>query len=332
MRVLVTGGGGFLGSHIVMRLLENGYETSVFGRRDYPALAAKGVRCFKGDLGDFAAVRLAVEGHDAVIHSAALPGIWGKFEVYYHANVLGTINVLAAAREFGVKRLVYTSTPSVVHGGSGIEGGDETLPYPDHYLTPYAATKAEAEKKVIAANSQEFSVAAIRPHLIFGPGDRQLIPKLVERARQGRLIRVGGGTNLISVSYVENVAHAHVLALEHLGPAGTAHGQIYFINEPQPVNCWQFINRIVTGLGLPAIKRGIPACLAYGAGWLCEKIHGALDRSDDPRLTRFLVSQLSTSHWFKTTKAERQLGWKPLVDFDEGVEKMLAYMKTAQKA
>lgn len=327
MRVLVTGGGGFLGSHIVSALLEHGHEPAVFGRRDYPALAARGIRCVKGDLADPEAVGAAVRDVDAIVHCAALPGIWGDYAAYHRANVLGTQNIVAAARARGVGRLVYTSTPSVVHSGSGIVGGNESLPYPDHYLTPYAETKAKAEKLVLAANSPELAVAAIRPHLIFGPGDTQLIPKLLARAKAGRLRRIGDGTNLISVSYVENVADAHVLALERLGPGGAAAGQAYFVNEPEPVNCWDFINAVVTGMGLPAVTKSVPFGLAYKAGWLCETLYALLGRRDDPPVTRFLATQLATSHWFKTDKAQRELGWRPRVSLAEGVWRMLDSMR-----
>lgn len=323
MRVLVTGGGGFLGSHIVDLLLKRGDEVAVFGRRDYPELAAREVRCFRGDLADAGAVRLAVDGSDAVVHAASLAGIWGDRRVYYRTNVTGAKNVLDAARAHGVERLLYTSTPSVVHGGDGIEGGDESLPYPDHFLTPYAETKAIAEKTLLAANGPDLAVAAIRPHLIFGPGDTQLIPKLLARAKSGRLKRVGDGTNRISVSYVENVADAHLLALDQLGPGGKAAGQVYFVNQPEPVNCWDFINSLVVGAGIPAIRKSVPFGLAYRAGWLCEKAWALMGRKDDPPVTRFLAAQLATSHWFKTDKAQRELDWRPRFTLEEGVRRLL---------
>ena len=327
MKVLVTGGGGFLGSHIVSALLARGHEPIAFGRREYPALAARGVRCVRGDLADAEAVKAAVRGCDAVVHSAAIPGIWGKYDTYYRANVLGTQNVVDAVRAHGVGRLLYTSTPSVVHGGDGIDGGDESLPYPDHYLTPYAETKARAEKLVLAAHSPELAVAAIRPHLIFGPGDTQLIPKLLARARTGKLKRIGDGTNRISVSYVENVADAHVLALEHLRRGGSAAGQVYFVNEPEPVNCWDFINSLIRGAGVPEVTKSIPFSLAYKAGWVCEKLYALFGRQEDPPVTRFLATQLATSHWFRTEKAQRDLGWRPRVSLEEGIRRMLESMK-----
>ena len=321
--ILVTGGGGFLGGHIVAKLLARGDKVRVFGRRFYPELHRQGVDCRRGDLADADAVRKAAEGCQAVIHTAAIPGVWGEYRIYYDANYLGTKNVIEAAIAAGMGRMVYTSTPSVVHDGESIVGGDESLPYAVNFLTPYAETKALAEKLVLDMNSSGFATAAIRPHLIFGPGDTQLIPKLLDRARKGKLIRIGDGKNLVSVSYVENVADAHIMLLDNLCPGSVPSGRAYFINEPEPVNCWDFINRIVTGAGLKPIVRGIPYRVAYAGGWLCEKIWGALGRKDDPRITRFLADQLATSHWFTTDRAERDFGWKPAVSLDEGVRRML---------
>ncbi len=322
--ILVTGGGGFLGRHIVDKLLQRGEGVRVFGRRDYPDLARRGVECRRGDIADPDDVRSAAQGCSAILHTAALPGVWGTYDLYRRANYVGTGNVLDAARSLGIGKVVYTSTPSVVHGGRGIAGGDETLPYPDRYLTHYAATKAAAEQLVLAANSPALATAAIRPHLIFGPGDTQLIPKLLARAKAGQLRVIGDGRNRISVSYVENVADAHLAALDRLAPGSPVAGQVYFVNEPEPVVCWDFINRIVVGAGLPRVTASVPAGLAYAGGWLCEMLGVLTARREDPRLTRFLVSQLSTDHWFRVDKARRELGWEPRVSLDDGLARMLA--------
>ncbi len=327
-RIMVTGGGGFLGRHIVARLLERGDKVRVLGRRPYPDLSKQGVDCRQGDIADADAVYRAMEGVTAVIHTAALPGVWGEYHTYYRANYLGSKHIVEAAIAVGADRLVYTSTPSVVHGGHSIEGGDESLPYPDSYLTYYAATKAMAEKLILGMNSDAFATTALRPHLIFGPGDTQLIPKLLDRARAGRLRRVGNGMNKVSVSYVENVADAHIAALDRLGPGTPVAGQAYFINEPEPVNCWDFINRLVTGVGLPKISKSVPFRLAYAAGWLMEKVWKTLGRTDDPLMTRFLATQLATSHWFVVDKAKRDLGWEPKVSLDEGIARLLASLNT----
>lgn len=325
--ILVTGGGGFLGRHIVARLRERGERVRVLGRRDYPDLALLGVECLRGDVADQEIVRRAAAGCRAIFHTAAIPGVWGPYRMYHQANFIGSRNVVEAATAAGVRTLVYTSTPSVVYGRRAIDGGDESLPYPDEYLTAYAATKALAERLVLGANSDRLRTLAIRPHLLFGPGDTQLIPKLIERARAGKLMRVGDGRNLISVSYVGNVADAHLAALDTLEAGSGAAGRAYFVNEPEPVNCWDFINRILRGVGLPEIRRGVPFAAAYGAGWLLEKTYGLLRLPGEPRITRFLATQLATSHWFVVDRARRELGWNPRVGFDEAVELMLADMR-----
>lgn len=317
--ILITGGGGFLGRHIVQRLLERGDAVRVMGRRPYPDLVKKGVDCRLGDVADAQAALEAARGCGAIVHAAAIPGLWGRYALYDAANHLGTRNILAAARAHGIARLVHTSTPSVVHGGKDIEGGDESLPYPARHSNPYAATKALAEQLVLRANSPDLATLAIRPHLMFGPGDTQLIPKLLERAATGRLRRVGDGRNLVSVAHVGNVADAHIAALDRLEPGSPAAGQVYFVNEPEPVNCWDFINRILTAAGLPPVSRSVSFRTAYAAGWLLEKTYSLLGREDDPPMTRFLAEQLATSHWFRVDKARRELDWTPKASIEEGI-------------
>ncbi|MDR1520616.1 MAG: NAD-dependent epimerase/dehydratase family protein [Planctomycetota bacterium] len=322
--ILITGGGGFLGSHIAGRLLERGDSVRVFGRRFYPDLAAAGADCRQGDVADPAAVRKAVDGCRSIIHCAAMPGIDGDYRLHYAANYLGTKNVIDAAVSLGVRRLVHTSSPAVVNAGQDIEGGDEDLPYPAKYLCPYAATKALAEKLALGMNSAGFATIAIRPHLMFGPGDTQLLPKLLALAGRGRLRRVGNGKNLVSVCYVENAAHAHILALDALQSGSPAAGRAYFINEPEPVNCWDFINRLVTAAGFPEVRKSIPFPAAYAIGWLGEKTFALLKRREDPPMTRFLACQLARNHWFRVDRARRDLGWEPAVMLEVALRRTLA--------
>lgn len=324
MKALVTGGGGFLGRHIVSRLRARGDAVRVLGRRDYPDLAAAGVECVRGDVADAAAVAAACAGVDAAFHVASLAGVWGKRENYFNANVAGTKNLLQACAAQGVGRLVYTSTPSVVYGREPICGGDESLPYPEKYLTHYAATKAEAERLVLAADRAGLRTCALRPHLIWGPGDTNLVPRIADRARSGRLARIGRGDNLISVTYVENAAEAHLAACDRLRPGSPVCGQAYFINEKEPVNCWEFIGSILATLGLPPARRAVGARAAYAAGAACEAVYALLGREAEPPLTRFVALQLSTSHWFKIDRAERELGWTPAVTVAEGLRRMAA--------
>jgi len=324
MHVLVTGGGGFVGRHVVARLCSRADRVRVLGRRAYPDLAAEGVECVRGDLTDSACVREACQGVDAVFHIGAKAGVWGPYEEYRAINLDGTRNVLDACAAQGVQRLVYTSTPSVVYGRAPIDGGDESLPYPARYLTAYAETKALAERSVIAANGTDgLCTCALRPHLIWGPGDTNLIPRIVERARAGRLVRVGDGQNRISVSYVENIADAHLAACDRLAAGSPVCGQCYFVNDREPVNCWGFIEEVVARVGAPAIRRSLSARSAYCIGAVLECVYRALRLRGEPLMTRFLALQLSTSHWFRIDKAARDLGWEPDVAPAEGLERLV---------
>lgn len=323
-KVLIIGGGSFLGAHLTRQLLAAGKAVRVFGRRDYPALRAWGAEAVRGDVTDAGAVQAAVAGMDAVCHLAAKVGISGRAAEYRAVNVGGVRNVVAACLAAGVGRLLYTSTPSVVFRRGDIAGGDETLPYADKFLTAYAATKAEAERLVLAANGPRLATCALRPHLIWGPGDANLIPRIARKARAGRLFQVGDGRNLVSVSYVENVADAHAAALARLAPGAACAGKAYFVNEPEPVNCWEFVGRVLEVLGLPPIRRRLPWEIAYAAGAVLETAGRWLRPGWEPPVTRFLALQLSRSHWFRPDAAMRDLGWAPKVDIDEGLRRLAA--------
>lgn len=323
MAVLVTGGGGFLGRHIVKRLQDRGAEVRVLGRRPYPDLSEQGVNCIQGDLTDEAIVKTACDGVDAVFHVAALAGVWGKRESYYQPNVIGTKNVLAACKACGVPKLVYTSTPSVVYGHDPIENGDEALPYPETYLTHYADTKSIAERSVLAASGTDgFAACSLRPHLIWGPGDTNLIPRIRARAQAGRLMQVGDGSNRISISYVENIADAHIHAYERLEAGSPLCGQAYFVNETEPVNCWGFIGDMLKALDCPPIRKKVSFRLAYAMGAIFETVYKLLGKQEEPLMTRFLALQLATSHWFNTAKAQRDLEWSPVVPVEEGLQRI----------
>ncbi len=322
---LVTGGGGFLGRWLVAKLRARGVRVRVLGRREYPDLAAQGVDCRRGDLADSAALSAACADVECVFHVAARAGIWGHREDFWRDNLTGTENLLAAVRAAGIKRLVYTSTPSVVFDRRPIEDGDERLPYASRFLAAYPASKAAAERLVLAAHGPDLATCALRPHLIWGPGDTNLIPRLIARARAGRLVRIGSGRNLISVSYVENVADAHLAAADRLAePRSPAGGQAYFINEPEPVNCWEFIGQLLAGLGCPPVGRSMPLAAAYALGWACECAWTILRRTDEPPMTRFLALQLGESHWFRPEKAVRELNWRPAISIAEGQRRLFA--------
>ncbi len=322
MRALVTGGGGFLGGAIVRRLLARGDEVRSFARSAYPELEALGVDVRRGDVCDAEAVSAAVEGCETVFHVAALPGVWGSSREYHRTNVVGTDNVLAACRAHGVKRLVYTSTPSVVHSGRDIEGGDESLPYASAFAAHYPRTKAIAERRVLEANGETLCTLALRPHLIWGPGDNHLVPRILARGRAGRLRLIGKRRNLIDTVYIDNAANAHLLAADRLEPGARCAGKAYFISNGEPRPLAEITNGILAAAGLPPVTRRIPALFAYAVGALAELVYAVLRIRTEPPLTRFLARQLSTAHWFEIGAARRDLGYECAVSIEEGLRRL----------
>lgn len=321
-KALVTGGGGFLGLYIVEQLLADGFDVRSFSRSSYESLQILNVEHVAGDLRDSPAVERACEGVDVVFHTAAVPGIWGSREMFFGINTTGTENVIAACRKHSVPKLVYTSSPSVVFGGEDHVNADESLPYPPTWLAHYPATKASAEQRVLAASDGSFSTCALRPHLIWGPRDTQLVPRLIQRAKAGRLRIIGDGSNEISMSYVENVAAAHLQAARALSPDSPSAGQAYFINEPEPIGCWEWINTLLARAGLQPVQKSISTRAAYRIGAILEFVYSTLRLSSEPPMTRFLASQLSTSHSYDISKAQRDFGYKPIVSVEEGLAKL----------
>ncbi|HUE17193.1 MAG TPA: NAD-dependent epimerase/dehydratase family protein [Planctomycetaceae bacterium] len=328
MNVLVTGGAGFLGLYLTEQLAARGDRVRVISRRPHPRLAELGVEWQPGDVRDPTAVNRACQGIDTVFHAAAIPGIWGPWKLFYETNTLGTLNMLQACRKARVARFVYTSSPSVIHDGGDHLGIDESHPYPSRYLCHYPHTKALAEQAVLAANGQDgLSTVALRPHLIWGPRDTQLVPRLIQRARSGRLRRVGNGTNLISMSYVENAAAAHLQAAAALSPASPAAGRAYFINELEPVNLWGWINELLSRAALPPVRKAISAGAAYTIGATCEATYRVLRLRGEPPMTRFLAQQLSGSHYYDVGRAQRDFDYEPIVPVDEGIRRLEPELK-----
>ena len=328
MKALVTGGGGFLGGAIVRFLRQRGDEVRSFARGAYPALEEAGVEVRRGNLADAAAVSRAVQGMDVVFHVAGLPGVWGPYEDYHRANVTGTEHVLAACRRHEVRRLVFTSTPSVVHGGRDIEGGDESLPYAATFSTHYPRTKAVAERMVLAADGERLSTVALRPHLVWGPGDNHLVPRIVARGRAGRLRLIGDRPNLVDTVYVDNAAEAHLAAADRLAPGTPCAGKAYFISNGEPLPLAELTNGILAAAGLPPVTKRIPVPIAVALGGLAELVYGVLRIRSEPPLTRFVARQLSTAHWFDISAARRDLGYQPRVSIEEGLRRLAAAFST----
>ena len=327
MNILVTGGGGFLGQAICRRLLERGHAVSSFSRGHYPELATLGVRQLQGDLAQLDAVLDAFEGQDAVFHVAARAGGWGSFQDYFDANVKGTAHVLAACRMHGIARLVYTSTPSVTHRRSHpVTGGNEAnTPPGTGFLAWYPATKRIAEENVLAANDAQLATVALRPRLIWGPGDTQLLPRLVQRARAGRLRLVGDGLNKIDTTFIANAAQAHLDAFDHLSPGARCAGRAYFISNGEPKTVAEMINSLLRAAGAPPVEKTIPFRAAWWLGWALESAWGTLGLRGEPPMTRFLAEQLSTTHFYDISAARRDFGYRPQVSILEGLKQLAAH-------
>ncbi len=329
MRALVTGGGGFLGGRIARMLHERGDDVTVFGRSAYAHMTAIGIRCVQGDVRDADAVRRACTGIDVIFHAAALPGIWGPEQLYYQINTAGTENVIRAAQACGVGRLIYTSSPSVVLGSAPVRGGDESLPYPGRYLAPYPRTKALAERSVLAANSGHLRTVALRPHLIFGPGDPHLLPRIVARARQRRLVRIGDGENLVDITYIDNAALAHVQAADELSSPGRCAGRAYFISQGEPVKLWSWIGEVLARIGAPPVRRRLSHGAARCAGACMEGLYRLLRIRTEPPMTRFLADQLAQDHYFDIGAARRDFAYAPAVSTPEATDRLVEWLKAS---
>jgi nucleoside-diphosphate-sugar epimerase len=319
---LVTGGGGFLGRAIVERLLARGDQVRSFARGDYPELAQLGVEVLHGDLADAEAIGDACRGCEVVFHVAARAGVWGKYRDYHEPNVRGTENVIDACQVQGVSRLVFTSSPSVVFAGGDMENVDESVGYPARHHSHYSATKALAEQAVLAADGDHLRTLILRPHLIWGPRDNHIVPRLIARARAGQLRQIGDGTNKIDSTYIDNAADAHVLAADALEANPNAAGRAYFISNGEPLPVWELINRIIVAAGLPPVEHKISRRAARALGAVLEFAHSVFGIEAEPRLTRFVVDELTTSHWFDISASRRELGYEPRVSIAEGLRRL----------
>ena len=324
MKVLITGGGGFLGSHLARRLFGRGDDVTVLGRSTFPQFD-KSIHCVQVDIRNQDALTRALKGQAVVFHTAAIPGIWGNYNEFYQTDVVGTSNVIAACRTQNVKKLIYTSSPSVVFGQEDIEGVDESAPYPKTYLCHYPKTKAMAEQQVMQANGTALATVCLRPHLIWGPGDPHLVPRLIERARRNKLVRVGNGMNRVDMIYIDNAVEAHVQACDRLEPEGDVAGNCYFVSDGKPVVLWNWIDDVLRKLGLPPAERSVSFEMATLLGTLLEGIYGLLRVKTEPPMTRFLAAQLAASHYFNISRARRDFGYNPVVSSEEGMDRLVEY-------
>jgi nucleoside-diphosphate-sugar epimerase len=321
MRVLVTGASGMLGRATATALAERGDDVTVLQRR--PA----GLACREvlGDVADPAVVARAVDGQDAVLHLAAKVDVTGRWAEYLRANVEGTRTVVDACRRAGVGRLVHVSSPSVAHGGQALVGVGAGPADPARARGHYARSKAVAERDALAADSPSLAVLVVRPHLVWGPGDTQLVERIVERARAGRLPVIGSGAALIDTTYVDNAADALVAAVDACGRGnGGAHGEALVVSNGEPRPVAEVIARLCAAAGVPGPRRRVPFRLAWAAGAAVEGVWTATSRRDTPPLTRFLAEQLATAHWFDQRRTREALAWTPRIGLAEGFVRLAA--------
>ncbi len=328
MKILVTGGNGFLGGEIVRQLLARGDEViSVQRSPTHEFQPQSGAVYLRGDIAKYDSIVDHFKGVDAVIHVAAKAGYWGSWNSYFQPNVLGTENVINACREQGIKTLVYTSTPSVVFTGKAISGQDESMPYGEKWLCHYAHTKRIAEEKALKADIHS---VALRPHLIWGAGDNHLIPRLLARARSGKLRIVGDGQNRVDITHVFNAARAHLLALDKLiTEPETINGKAYFLSQGEPVVLWEWINDLLQRVDIKPVTRKVSAQTAYKVGSIFEFFYNLLRLRGEPRMTRFVATELAKDHFFDISAVKRDLSYEAVVGNEDGMRALVKWIKSS---
>jgi len=322
MRVLVTGGSSLIGAGVAAALLARGDEVVVQQRGRSETLGRLGVRQELGDIRDLDVVLAAAAGCDAIVHLAAKVGVVGDWEDYRSINVDGTRNVMNAAQRRGVGRLVHVSSPSVAHGGEPIVGGGADEPVLGRRRAWYPESKAKAEIAALAAAGDELGVVAIRPHLVWGPGDTQLVGRIVERAATGRLALVGGGRALVDTTYIDNAVDSLVAALDAVEPGARCSGRAYVVSNGEPRMIRELVEGICRAAGVPFEPRTVSLRVGRSLGAVVERAWPLLRRDDEPPLTQFLAEQLGTAHWFDPRPARDDLGWTPAVSIDEGLARL----------
>ncbi len=331
----ITGASGFIGRHLAERLLGEGRRLRVFSRRPLPHLEKLGAEIVRGDLADSAALRRGCAGVGTVFHVAGRVGVWGPAGDFFKVNVEGTRNVIAACRAAGVCRLVYTSSPSVVYTGGDLSGVNESMPLCTQAPCAYPTSKAAAERLVSEADSRELGTVSLRPHLVWGPGDRNVVPRVLALAKKGRLKIIGSGRNKVDVTHIANAVDAHLLAERALRSsslidykqigAKNPGGQAYFITNGEPVILWDWINQLLRGLDIPEIERHVSPGTACFAGGVLETLWRVLPLKGEPPITRFIAKEMATDHWFDISAARRDLGYAPRVSVAAGTAELIEH-------
>ena len=330
MKILVTGGLGFVGHHLVGKLIAEGHEVHALGRTANPPKEKllPGMHYHCHDLSAGVVSGEWFRGTHTVFHVAAKAGVGGRYEEYKRANLSATEQLLQACTQNGVERFIYTSTPSVAFSTAPIRGGDESLPYSKEVFSAYASTKALAEQAVLSLHDPAgMRTLALRPHLIWGRGDPHLLPRVISRHRCGKLKIVGDGKNRVDLTHVENVVHAHLCAFRSMDENPALGGSAYFIGQNEPVRLWDWLNEIFSRVGLPSLHKSVPYRTAYHLGHMIEKTWSLFHLQSDPPMTRFLACQLAHDHWFSSAAAESDLGYRPVITMEEAMQKTLPWLQ-----
>lgn len=328
-KCLVTGGGGFLGFALVKKLLELGYQVRTVSRNRYKKLKKLGVEQVIGNIKEPSLVERACDGVDAIFHTAAKTNPWGRYSDFYETNVVGTENLIAAALAAGVTAFIHTSSPSVIAGGHDLEGVDESYPFPEKFHSSYGETKALAEQRVFAAAKGGLPAIVLRPHAIWGPGDTTLVPRILARA--DRMRQIGDGKNLLDTIYIDNAVDAHIKAMRKLSKKSSLSGNCYFVCQGEPVKLWELIDRILSWTGKSISKKPLSHKKAYTVASILEAVYKVFRIKSEPFITRYVVDELSTSHWFSLKAIERDLGFKAAVSVEEGLKLTEKWVKKQYK-
>ena len=331
MKIIVTGGRGFIGSYICEKLCALGHEVHTIGRSKGKPSGTCDPKCFhhQYDLIKDTLPDQLLEGADLFFHVAAKAGVWGKYHDFYESNVTATDNIIQYCKAYDIKRLIYTSTPSVVFSGKPFSNDDESLPYGNTGLSAYAKTKAIAEGKILAANYiGKLQTIALRPHLVWGRGDPHLLPRVIERHRRGKLRIVGSGNNLVDLTHIKNVTHAHICAMKTMVENETFGGKAFFIGQKEPVNLWSWLNEVFDSIGLSPVEKSISHKKAYMIGSCLEKVWSVFGISGEPPMTRFVATQLSHDHWFSNVAAEENLGYQPVINMKKALTETLPWLRS----
>jgi nucleoside-diphosphate-sugar epimerase len=330
MKIIITGGRGFVGKAICEKFRNSTHQIHTIGRSsnfvksDFPSNC---VHHFL-DLAKDPLPKSIFEKTDLVFHVAAKAGVWGKYNDFYSSNVIATQNLISCCKTYHIPKLIYTSTPSVVFSGQPIRNGNESLEYGNTGLSLYAETKKIAEKEILLTHhSTNIQTIALRPHLIWGENDPHLLPRVVKLHKKGKLRQVGNGKNMVDLTHVENVAHAHICAMEAMVKNPSLGGKAYFIGQSEPVELWKWLNQIFIKLNLPEISKKISFQNAFLLGGMMEKFWKFLYLKGEPPMTRFVASQLAHDHWFSNDMANQDLGYEPITSMNESLDNCIDWLR-----